>query len=244
MSYGDDVRAARKAKRLTQDEAAKLAGVSKRYYNDIENNRANVSLDILLKVVRALDVRQLRFGDVVAAFGSSTIEEKLEQAALLVRDVRDSLRASGYVSLADFHDAAAATTKTPAAFSFAGQIQPGEIAARAAGGMPAGELVVPEALFRAVDFSYPTPAYGTLFRAVVLGDSMEPLLSPGDTIHIHTSIRTLYPGLIFAVHSPIAGSVLGRVPPGGDPLLLRAHGEPVLLGADSCVILGAVEKVA
>lgn len=43
MSIGDNIRAIRKERKLTQEEFAKQAGISRSYLSDIENNRKNPS---------------------------------------------------------------------------------------------------------------------------------------------------------------------------------------------------------
>ena len=50
------VKEIRKEKRLTQDEVAKLVGISRKYLSSIETNRANPSVDIALKISQVLTV--------------------------------------------------------------------------------------------------------------------------------------------------------------------------------------------
>lgn len=254
MEFGEEIRTARRRKGLTQVQAAELAGMSKRYYVDVEQGRANVSVAVLLNVVRALEITDLQIAADVAASFRFGVEDrvlaKLERASALLQDVRTALaaaRGGRQISpemLEDLRDLAVHATAPRAGFPFAGEIAAGEVGAGTAAGMPIAELLIPETLFRPVDFSYPALSGGRLLRAEVLGTSMEPVLVPGDVIEIDPSIRTAHPGLLLAVHTHSFGSALGRVPPSGEQLLVRAHGEPVLLGTGTCVIFGAVEKVA
>lgn len=226
-------------------EAAKLAGVSPRYYADIERNRANVSLEVLLGVVRALEIRELSFGDASAHFGSAGVAEqiarKVAAASDLLVEVTDALRMSGAV--ADLEAVGPRMAGLPEVQRFTRPIRKQELGARATASLHAGQIP-PEPLFRTGDFSYPTVVRGSLYRAEVVGTSMAPTLAPGDAIHIDGAVCTPHPGLLMAAHSPLLGSILGRIPASGDPVLLRLRGEPVLLGTGSCVILGAVEKIA
>lgn len=258
MEFGEEIRAARTRRRLTQAQAAGLAGMSKRYYIDVEQGRANVSVAVLLNVIRALQITDLRVAaDVSASFRfgvEDPVLEKLERAAALLRDVKAALaapRGGERVSpplpinvVEDLRDLAVHAAAPRAGFSFAGEIAVEEVGAGANTDMPVAELLIPETLFHPVDFSYPAVSRGRLLRAEVLGTSMEPALVPGDIIEIDPSIRTAHPGLLLAVHTGSLGSVLGRVPASGERLLVRAHGDPILLGAETCVILGAAEKAA
>lgn len=251
MRYGDEIRRARKAKGLTMAEAAKLAGVSPRYYADLEKNVANVSLELLLRVVRALGIRELSFGDVDAHFGGAgvahQIARKVNDAGVLLAEVTNVLRASGALSepnpATDLGDVGPQVVDAREAARFTGPLHERELAARSMASLSTAQIV-PEPLFRAGDFSYPTVIYGSVYRAKVVGTSMEPVLAPGDVIHIDCGVRTPHPGLLMAAHSALLGSILGRVPASGDLVLIRPHGDPVLLGTGTCVILGAVEKIA
>lgn len=259
MMYGEQVRAARRKLRLTQDEAARRAGVSKRYFVDIEKNRANVSLEVLLRVVAALGIDELHFGEVPAYFRTTVLHGlagRLADAESTIAEVRAALRASAPSPrpapehsstasselLADLQDVAAGA-HAAAGFPFAGAVAREDLGRRGTNAMEASHLHLPEALFRAVDFTYPVLEQGSVMRANVLANSMEPLFAAGDVIRIDTALRTPHPGVVFAAHGA-AGSALGRIPSNGDPVLVRTHGDPILLGTGSWVVLGAVEKVA
>lgn len=45
----------RKGKHLTQEELAKLAGIKRNYYGLIENGKRNPSLEIAMKIAKALN---------------------------------------------------------------------------------------------------------------------------------------------------------------------------------------------
>jgi transcriptional regulator with XRE-family HTH domain len=251
MSYGDDVRAARKQMKMTQDEAADLAGVSRRYYLEIEHSRANVSVEVLQRVAHALGVRELQLADVRARFGSpavvTAIVAKIDRVEALLHEVRDAMQGGASdlgAIVEDLRDVAADRVGEAGDFSFADSVGAEELAFRAVAAVPTSALLVSEALFRAVDFTYPSVVHGHVLRAEVLGGSMAPLLEPGDAIHIDTSVRTPHPGVVLAVHSAVFGSAMGRVPMTGERVLLREHGNAVLLGTGSCVVIGAVEKAA
>src|SRR5271165_6699279 len=51
---GDRIREIREERALTQDRLAELAGISKGFLSDVENNKRNISSDNLLKVANAL----------------------------------------------------------------------------------------------------------------------------------------------------------------------------------------------
>jgi HTH-type transcriptional regulator/antitoxin HipB len=71
-AVGVAVRARRKALRLTQDEAAELAGVSARTVHAIEAGKVTISLDALLAVLSALGLQlRLERGHAVGAIVAS-----------------------------------------------------------------------------------------------------------------------------------------------------------------------------
>ena len=51
---GDRIREIREERGLTQDRLAELAGISKGFLSDVENNKRNISSDNLLKIADAL----------------------------------------------------------------------------------------------------------------------------------------------------------------------------------------------
>ena len=51
---GDRIREIREKKRIKQEELANLAGISKGFLSDVENNNANVSSKTLLKIANSL----------------------------------------------------------------------------------------------------------------------------------------------------------------------------------------------
>lgn len=56
MSIGENVKAIRKEKKLTQSELAEEMGISRSYLSDIENNRKNPSIKTLTSLANKLDV--------------------------------------------------------------------------------------------------------------------------------------------------------------------------------------------
>ncbi len=53
---GKRIRAARRKKKLSQNEMAEACGISVPYISDIENGKKCVGIDIFFKIVEALDV--------------------------------------------------------------------------------------------------------------------------------------------------------------------------------------------
>jgi transcriptional regulator with XRE-family HTH domain len=51
---GDRIREMREARKLTQDQFAEKAGISKGFLSDLENGKRNVSSEYLLKIANAL----------------------------------------------------------------------------------------------------------------------------------------------------------------------------------------------
>lgn len=54
INLGEEVRAARRRARLSQDELAELAGISRRPIYLLESGKGAVRLDILLRILDAL----------------------------------------------------------------------------------------------------------------------------------------------------------------------------------------------
>ena len=54
--FGRNVRQARKDKGWTQEQLAFEAGVKRAYLSEVENGQRNVSLDVVEKLAKALDV--------------------------------------------------------------------------------------------------------------------------------------------------------------------------------------------
>ncbi|MBU1336386.1 MAG: helix-turn-helix domain-containing protein [Alphaproteobacteria bacterium] len=55
-TFGQNVRQARKDKGWTQEQLAFEAGVKRAYLSEVENGQRNVSLDVVEKLAKALDV--------------------------------------------------------------------------------------------------------------------------------------------------------------------------------------------
>lgn len=55
-TFGRNVRQARKDKGWTQEQLAFEAGVKRAYLSEVENGQRNVSLDVVEKLAKALDV--------------------------------------------------------------------------------------------------------------------------------------------------------------------------------------------
>ena len=56
---GDAIRAAREERRLSQKDLAQTAGVSRRHLSQMERGEANVSVAVLSKVARALNLKEV-----------------------------------------------------------------------------------------------------------------------------------------------------------------------------------------
>ena len=56
VTFGRNVRQARKDKGWTQEQLAFEAGVKRAYLSEVENGQRNVSLDVVEKLARALDL--------------------------------------------------------------------------------------------------------------------------------------------------------------------------------------------
>jgi transcriptional regulator with XRE-family HTH domain len=54
---GENLRRARKKRKLTQAELAQLAGINSNYYAKIERGKANPSTEILKKIIEALKIK-------------------------------------------------------------------------------------------------------------------------------------------------------------------------------------------
>lgn len=57
---GDELRKARLAAKLTQEEVAARAGVSREYIRKLEHNRQSPAVDTLLRICRILDANAFR----------------------------------------------------------------------------------------------------------------------------------------------------------------------------------------
>lgn len=55
-AIGLRIKEARKSRKVTQEKAAKLSGISRSYYADVENGRYSPSTDTLMKISKALNV--------------------------------------------------------------------------------------------------------------------------------------------------------------------------------------------
>lgn len=55
-AVGLNLRVARSKRELTQEDVAELAGISRNYYNEVENGYRNVSLTNLYKIIVALEI--------------------------------------------------------------------------------------------------------------------------------------------------------------------------------------------
>lgn len=53
---GNRIKEIRKSKHLSQNDMAELIQVSPSYFSDIENGKANISLDIFMRITEALQV--------------------------------------------------------------------------------------------------------------------------------------------------------------------------------------------
>lgn len=56
MTFGENLKTIRKEMKLTQQEMANRIGISQSYFADIEHNRKNISLAVVLRISQGLDV--------------------------------------------------------------------------------------------------------------------------------------------------------------------------------------------
>ena len=63
IKFGLKIKELRKEKSYSQDKLAKLASIEKSYISNIENGNRNVSLQILNKLAKALEIKIHQFFD-------------------------------------------------------------------------------------------------------------------------------------------------------------------------------------
>ena len=56
MTFGENLKRIRKDMNVTQEEMAKHIGISQSYIADIERNRKNISLAVILKIAKGLKI--------------------------------------------------------------------------------------------------------------------------------------------------------------------------------------------
>ena len=56
MTFGENLKRIRKDMNITQEEMAKHIGISQSYIADIERNRKNISLAVILKIAKGLKI--------------------------------------------------------------------------------------------------------------------------------------------------------------------------------------------
>ena len=56
MTFGENLKRIRKEMKLTQAEMAKEIGISQSYIADIERNRKNISLAVVLRIAKGLNI--------------------------------------------------------------------------------------------------------------------------------------------------------------------------------------------
>ena len=56
MTFGQNLKAIRKRMKLTQTEMAEQIGISQSYLADIEHNRKNISLAVVLRIAKGLNI--------------------------------------------------------------------------------------------------------------------------------------------------------------------------------------------
>jgi transcriptional regulator with XRE-family HTH domain len=78
---GDIIRRRRMERNLSQEALAKLADVSRRHLALLESNTANVSVLILMKIARALELSELAIGDLCLRAAPPEIPSLLAAAA-------------------------------------------------------------------------------------------------------------------------------------------------------------------
>ncbi|MEP9851529.1 helix-turn-helix transcriptional regulator [Staphylococcus aureus] len=56
MTFGENLKRIRKEMKLTQQEMANRIGISQSYFADIEHNRKNISLAVVLRIAQGLGI--------------------------------------------------------------------------------------------------------------------------------------------------------------------------------------------
>ena len=56
MTFGQNLKAIRKRMKLTQTEMAERIGISQSYLADIEHSRKNISLAVVLRIAKGLNI--------------------------------------------------------------------------------------------------------------------------------------------------------------------------------------------
>lgn len=56
QEFGQFIRAARRSKKLTQDDVAKLIGITASFYNYLENGKRKITLPMAMSICKALDL--------------------------------------------------------------------------------------------------------------------------------------------------------------------------------------------
>ena len=56
MTFGQNLKAIRKRMKLTQTEMAERIGISQSYLADIEHNRKNISLAVVIRIAKSLNI--------------------------------------------------------------------------------------------------------------------------------------------------------------------------------------------
>lgn len=56
ITFGENLKRIRKDMNITQEEMAKHIGISQSYIADIERNRKNISLAVILKIAKGLKI--------------------------------------------------------------------------------------------------------------------------------------------------------------------------------------------
>jgi transcriptional regulator with XRE-family HTH domain len=88
MQFGGQIRAAREAKGISQVRAAQLAGVSRRYLSELENDKANVSIGVLVKLASALTIKAIHFGSLQSELVATDtrVADKIAEARALLAE--------------------------------------------------------------------------------------------------------------------------------------------------------------
>jgi len=93
--FGEHLRALRKARDMSQPQLAERAGVNDKYLGEIERGRGNPSLEVLMKLSKALDVElSTLVGDEVVRLGRAGLRAEVNRHADALTDdqLRDLVR--------------------------------------------------------------------------------------------------------------------------------------------------------
>jgi len=89
---GERIRAIRKAKDISQEKLAELAGLHPTYISDIERGKVNASIYVYYLVATALDMRFVELIDLPSDITDAKFENEIVQIFIQVRKLDEKKR--------------------------------------------------------------------------------------------------------------------------------------------------------